>query len=209
MAFDPVAVRRSEGVESAAGRSGDQRREGAEAISGQGGHQKRQGGPVVVFDAAGHHPRADGTDPLRDAGTLAQESDDAAEVVGKCVGDVDKPEIGAFRDLAERLQASLGEAAPSLGRRRSLRSLKRRMGGLVPSGTLRPALQRQGSGHLVCAASDPSAASARPASEPASSRRTTWGLMRLTISATPAALGWMPSGWLRFASMATPSRKKG
>ena len=37
----------------------------------------------------------------------------------------------------------------------------------------------------------------------------TCGTMRRTISATPAALGWMPSPWLSAGSMATPSRKNG
>ena len=37
----------------------------------------------------------------------------------------------------------------------------------------------------------------------------TCGTMRRTISATPAALGWMPSPWLSVGSMATPSRKNG
>src|SRR3954469_17849909 len=41
------------------------------------------------------------------------------------------------------------------------------------------------------------------------SRSTMRGAMRSTIAATPRALGWRRSGWLRSGSIATPSRKNG
>lgn len=42
-----------------------------------------------------------------------------------------------------------------------------------------------------------------------SSRLITSGKMRSTMTATPSALGCMPSSWLRSGSAATPSRKNG
>ena len=41
------------------------------------------------------------------------------------------------------------------------------------------------------------------------SRSSTEGKIRLTMTATPAAVGCIPSGWLTFGSPATPSRKNG
>ena len=40
-------------------------------------------------------------------------------------------------------------------------------------------------------------------------RHNTLGRMRSTITSTPAGFGWIPSAWLRAATVATPSSRKG
>ena len=92
-------------------------REHAEAADRQFRQHHADRRLVVILLAGAADAGADGADPVLDVGLLLEIVEDARQVLGEAVGDVQKAEIRARRGVVELRQATVGRLQP-VGRMR-------------------------------------------------------------------------------------------
>jgi hypothetical protein len=132
-----------------------------------------------IVAPCGGDAEPDAPHPGGDPRALAQEGQDAAEIAGERVRDVEEAEVGARWQRRQPIGARLGDATPALA-----------------FGLRRHELARND-------------AAAHPDVPRSWTSRATNGAILSAMISAPLALGWSPSGWFSVGSVATPSRKNG